>query len=107
MNKPGFIDFGCGPNMSYSIKYKSKGYYVVIIERSEEYLYENSDMSRADIEWFKMIADEIFSDKTRDELIDEIKICVDIPILSEKTEKAIMEALWKLIKVVLMKKMGI
>ena len=49
MNKPVFIDFGCGPNMSYSIKYKSKGYYVVIIERSEEYLYENSDMSRADI----------------------------------------------------------
>tara|TARA_R100000664_G_C2749350_1_gene136750 strand:- start:1213 stop:1389 length:177 start_codon:yes stop_codon:yes gene_type:complete len=55
----------------------------------------------------KMIADEIFSDKTRDELIDEINKSVDIPILSEKTEKAIMEALWKLIKVVLMKKMGI
>lgn len=54
-----------------------------------------------------MIADEIFSDKTRDELIDEINKSVDIPILSEKTEKAIMEALWKLIKVVLMKKMGI
>ena len=46
--------------MSYSIKYKSKGYYIVIIERSEEYLYENSDMDHADIEWFKMIADEIF-----------------------------------------------
>ena len=55
----------------------------------------------------KMIADEIFSDKTRDELIDDINKSVDIPILSEKTEKAIMEALWKLIKVVLMKKMGI
>ena len=54
MNKPVFIDFGCGPNMSYSIKYKSKGYYIVIIERSEEYLYENSDMVHADIEWFKM-----------------------------------------------------
>ncbi len=60
MNKPVFIDFGCGPNMSYSIKYKSKGYYIVIIEKSEEYLYENSDMDHADIEWFKMIADEIF-----------------------------------------------
>jgi hypothetical protein len=55
----------------------------------------------------QMIADEIFSDKTRDELIDEINKSVDIPILSEKTEKAIMEALWKLIKVVLLKKMGV
>jgi hypothetical protein len=59
MNKPVFIDFGCGPNMSYSIKYKLNGYYIVIIEKSEEYLYENLDMGPPDIEWFKMIADEI------------------------------------------------
>ena len=55
----------------------------------------------------KMIADEIFSDKTRDELIDEINKSVDIPILSEKTEKAILEALWKVIKGVLMKRLGV
>ena len=54
-----------------------------------------------------MLADELFSDETRDELIDEINKSVDIPILSEKTEKAIMEAIWKLIKAVLIKKMGI
>ena len=52
------------------------------------------------------VADELFSDETRDELIDEINKSVDIPILSEKTEKAIMEAIWKLIKAVLIKKMG-
>ena len=55
----------------------------------------------------KMVADELLSDETRDELIDEINKSVDIPILSEKTEKAIMEAIWKLIKAVLIKKMGI
>ena len=54
-----------------------------------------------------MVADELFSDETRDELIDELNKSVDIPILSEKTEKAIMEAIWKLIKAVLIKKMGI
>ena len=52
----------------------------------------------------KMIADELLSDKTGDEIIDEINKAVDIPIISEKTEKAILEALWKVIKGVLIKK---
>ena len=55
----------------------------------------------------KMVADELFSDATKDELIDEINKAVDIPILSEKTEKAIMQALWKLVKAVMMKKLGV
>ena len=55
----------------------------------------------------KMIADELLSDKTGDEIIDEIKKAVDIPIISEKTEKAILEALWKVIKGVLLKKIGV
>ena len=54
-----------------------------------------------------MVADELFSDETGDELIDEINKAVDIPILSEKTEKAIMQALWKLVKAVMMKKLGV
>ena len=54
----------------------------------------------------KMIADELLSDKTGDEIIDEINKAVDIPIISEKTEKAILEALWKVIKGVLLKKIG-
>ena len=54
----------------------------------------------------KMIADELLSDKTGDEIIDEINNAVDIPIISEKTEKAILEALWKVIKGVLLKKIG-
>ena len=55
----------------------------------------------------KMKADELLSDKTGDEIIDEINKAVDIPIISEKTEKAILEALWKVIKGVLLKKIGV
>ena len=55
----------------------------------------------------KMIADELLSDKPGDEIIDEINKAVDIPIISEKTEKAILEALWKVIKGVLLKKIGV
>ena len=55
----------------------------------------------------KMIADELLSDKTGEEIIDEINKAVDIPIISEKTEKAILEALWKVIKSVLLKKIGV
>ena len=53
-----------------------------------------------------MIADELLSDQTADEIIDEINKAVDIPIISEKTEKAILVALWKVIKAVLYKKIG-
>ncbi len=55
----------------------------------------------------KMIADELLSDKTGDEIIDEINKNVDIPIISEATEKAILQALWKVIKGVLLKKLGV
>tara|TARA_X000001382_G_C3070124_1_gene147192 strand:- start:431 stop:607 length:177 start_codon:yes stop_codon:yes gene_type:complete len=55
----------------------------------------------------KMIADELLSDDTKDEIIDELNKSIDIPIISEKTERAILEALWKIIKGILMKKLGI
>jgi TolB-like protein len=55
----------------------------------------------------KMIADELLSDSTKDEIIDELNKSIDIPIISEKTEKAILEALWKIIKGILMKKLGV
>ena len=60
MNKPVFVDFGCGPNLQVAIEYKKKGYYIIIIERSEKDLYNHSDMDHPDMEWFKIIADEIF-----------------------------------------------
>mgnify|MGYP003116264434 FL=1 len=55
----------------------------------------------------KMIADEMFSEDAKDELIAELNKAIDIPIISEKTEKAILEALWKVIKAVFYKKLGL
>ena len=55
----------------------------------------------------KMIADEMFSEGAKNELIDEINKSIDMPIISEKTEKAILEALWKVIKAVFYKKLGL
>ena len=55
----------------------------------------------------KMIADELLSDKTKDEIIAELNSAIDIPIISEKTEKSILEALWKVIKSVLLKRLGL
>ena len=55
----------------------------------------------------KMIADELLADSTKDEIIDELNKAIDFPIISEKTEKAILEALWKIIKGVLLKKLGL
>ena len=55
----------------------------------------------------KMMADEMFSEDEKDELIAELNKAIDIPIISEKTEKAILEALWKVIKAVFYKKLGL
>tara|TARA_R100001463_G_scaffold52536_8_gene103341 strand:- start:1444 stop:1617 length:174 start_codon:yes stop_codon:yes gene_type:complete len=54
----------------------------------------------------KMIADELLGDSTKDEIIDEINKNVDIPIISEKTERKILEALWMVIRNVLLKRIG-
>tara|TARA_R100000388_G_scaffold61087_1_gene44807 strand:- start:3893 stop:4078 length:186 start_codon:yes stop_codon:yes gene_type:complete len=53
------------------------------------------------------LAEDLFSDENRDELIKEINDDVDIPILTEKTEEKILLALWKLIKTFFFKKLGV
>jgi len=53
------------------------------------------------------LAEDLFSDKNRDELIKEINDDVDIPIFSEKTEEKILLALWKLMKTFFFKKLGV
>ncbi len=52
----------------------------------------------------KLIADDLLSDENGAEVIAEINKSVDIPIISEATEQKILEALWKVIKSVLLKK---
>tara|TARA_R100001443_G_C3317079_1_gene169159 strand:- start:609 stop:785 length:177 start_codon:yes stop_codon:yes gene_type:complete len=54
----------------------------------------------------KLIADDLLSDENGKEVIAEINKSVDIPVLSEATEAKILEALWKVIKAVLLKKIG-
>ena len=53
------------------------------------------------------LAEDLFSDKNRDELIKEINDDVDIPIFSEKTEEKILLALWNLMKRFFFKKLGV
>jgi hypothetical protein len=74
--------------------------------RSGYFSYNRKHNNEVDIMLKKMIADELLGDATKDELIDEINKSIDIPIISEKTEKAILEALWKVIKKVLLSKLG-
>ena len=54
----------------------------------------------------KLIADDLLSDENGAEVIAEINKAVDLPIISVKTEQNILEALWKVIKGVLLKKIG-
>ena len=55
----------------------------------------------------KLIADDLLSDENGTEIIVESNKAVERPISSENTEKKILEALWKVIKGVLLKKIGI
>jgi len=55
----------------------------------------------------KLIANDLLSDENGKEIIAEINKAVDIPIINEKTEEAVLQALWKVIKVVLLKKIGV
>ena len=55
----------------------------------------------------KLIADDLLSDENGAEIIAEINKAVDIPIISENTEQKILEAHWKVIKSVLLKKIGV
>tara|TARA_Y100001937_G_scaffold115907_1_gene167240 strand:- start:949 stop:1125 length:177 start_codon:yes stop_codon:yes gene_type:complete len=55
----------------------------------------------------KLIADDLLSDENGKEVIAEINKAVDIPIINEATEQKILEALWKVIKSVLLKKIGL
>lgn len=55
----------------------------------------------------KLIADDLLSDENGKEVIAEINKAVDIPIINEATEQKILEALWKVIKSVLLKKIGV
>jgi len=53
----------------------------------------------------EMIAAELLSDEVRDEVIDGWNKSVDIPLISEKTERKIMLAIWTIVKAALVKRL--
>ena len=54
-----FIDFGSGPNVSSLIHYKELDYYTISVNKSEREIYVNQK-ERRDIEYFKLVTDEMF-----------------------------------------------
>ena len=53
----------------------------------------------------EMLAAELLSDEVRDEVIDGWNKSVDIPLISEKTERKIMLAIWAIVKSAILKKL--
>ena len=51
----------------------------------------------------KLIADYLFNDKMKAKILKELNDNINIPIISEKTEGKILEAIWESIEEVLKK----
>tara|TARA_R100000808_G_scaffold24604_2_gene57127 strand:+ start:1205 stop:1384 length:180 start_codon:yes stop_codon:yes gene_type:complete len=51
----------------------------------------------------KLIADYLFNDKMKAKILKELNDNINIPIISEKTEGKILEAIWESIEAVLKK----
>lgn len=51
----------------------------------------------------KMIADYLFNDETKAKVIKKLNEDINIPIINEKTEAKILEALWEVVEGVLKK----
>ena len=51
----------------------------------------------------KLIAEYLFNDKMKTKIVKELKDNINIPILNEKTEQKVFEAIWESIEAVLKK----
>ena len=54
-----------------------------------------------------MVADDLLSDDVKEEILTELNKSIDIPIISEKTERAILEAIWGVVESIIRKKIGV
>jgi hypothetical protein len=54
----------------------------------------------------KMMQGWLLDDEVKSDLIDQLNKEIDIPFINEKTEKKLLEALWKIIVAVIGKKLG-
>ena len=51
----------------------------------------------------KLIAEYLFNDKMKTKIVKELNDNINIPILNEKTEQKVFEAIWESIEAVLKK----
>ncbi len=54
----------------------------------------------------KLISDYLFDPEMEQEIIDKIVADTDIPVLSERSEKKIWTAIFKILKAVILKKLA-
>tara|TARA_R100000781_G_scaffold42950_3_gene29476 strand:+ start:1109 stop:1285 length:177 start_codon:yes stop_codon:yes gene_type:complete len=55
----------------------------------------------------KVVADFILDDAVKKDIIAQVNKSVNIPMINEKTEAKIFEALWEIFKMAIKKKLGV
>jgi len=55
----------------------------------------------------KIIAEYILDDEVKSDLIASVNKSVNVPIINEKTEAKILEAIWELFEMAIKKKLGL
>tara|TARA_R110000824_G_scaffold2912_1_gene13220 strand:+ start:1459 stop:1635 length:177 start_codon:yes stop_codon:yes gene_type:complete len=55
----------------------------------------------------KIVADFILDDEVKKDVVANVNKSVNIPMINEKTEARIFEALWEIFKVAIKKKLGV
>jgi hypothetical protein len=55
----------------------------------------------------KVVADYLLNEEVKKDLIDSVNKSVDVPIINEKTEAKILEAIWALFEIAIKKKLGL
>ena len=55
----------------------------------------------------KEVADYILDDAVKKDIVSQVNKSVNIPMINEKTEEKIFEALWEIFKTAIKKKLGV
>ena len=55
----------------------------------------------------KIIAEYILDDEVKEDLIASVNKSVNVPMINEKTEAKILEAIWELFEMAIKKKLGL
>jgi len=55
----------------------------------------------------KVVADFILDDEVKKDIVAQVNKSVNIPMINEKTEAKILEAIWELFEMAIKKKLGV